>query len=97
MEGRNCEYRLLKNARIVDPSQKIDTIGDMRIDDDCIVECGGKIDAPQAARQIDCGGKMLIPGLVDARVFAVSPVPNTAKPSLRSAGLQQLAVLPPSS
>ena len=64
---------ILKNARIVDPSQKIDTIGDMRIDDDCIVECGGKIDAPQAARQIDCGGKMLIPGLVDARVFVGEP------------------------
>ncbi len=64
---------ILKNARIVDPSQKIDAIGDMRIDDDCIVECGGKIDAPQAARQIDCGGKMLIPGLVDARVFVGEP------------------------
>tara|TARA_R110002126_G_scaffold291786_1_gene458213 strand:+ start:26856 stop:28136 length:1281 start_codon:yes stop_codon:yes gene_type:complete len=64
---------ILKNARIVDPSQKIDAVGDIRIDDKNIIECGGKIDAPQGVRQIDCSGKTVIPGLVDARVFVGEP------------------------
>ncbi len=65
---------LLKNARIVDPSQQMDTLGDIVVKDGIIEHCGPPIGAlPGGASQIDCDGRLVIPGLVDARVFVGEP------------------------
>lgn len=68
---------ILKNARIVDPSRKLDEIGTI------IVGADGKIlasgadaqnqGAPDGAEIRDCRGLTAIPGLVDARVFVGEP------------------------
>lgn len=64
----------LTNARILDPSQDIDRAGTVVIDN-------GRIDGllsvsdplPQGAARFDCRGQLVIPGLVDARVFVGEP------------------------
>ncbi|MDA4846773.1 dihydroorotase [Hoeflea poritis] len=63
---------VLKNARIIDPSEDRDETGDLLIEDGRIADTGaGAI--PNDAREIDCRGKLVIPGLVDARVFVGEP------------------------
>ena len=63
---------ILKNARIVDPSEDRDETGDLLIEDGRIADTG-TARIPGGAREIDCRGKLVIPGLVDARVFVGEP------------------------
>ena len=65
------------NARIIDPSQNLDEVGGI------IVNSSGKIKAvgknvkkgniPAKAEKIDLKGKVLIPGIVDMKVFIGEP------------------------
>ena len=65
------------NARIIDPSQGIDEIGGL------IVDANGKIKAvgkkvnkeniPKASEKIDLKSKILMPGIVDMKVFVGEP------------------------
>lgn len=64
----------LTNARIVDPSQDLDAIGTLIIENGHVKSCGpDSVELPDQAAHIDCGGKLVIPGLVDARVFVGEP------------------------
>jgi len=64
----------LTNARIVDPSQDLDAIGTLTIENGRVESCGpDPVELPDQARRLDCGGKLIIPGLVDARVFVGEP------------------------
>lgn len=64
------------NARIVDPSRGLDETG-------AVVVAKGKIEvagaaahnqgAPEGAEMIDCAGKLIVPGLIDSRVFVGEP------------------------
>ncbi|MEX3009297.1 dihydroorotase [Hoeflea sp. TYP-13] len=63
---------VLKNARIIDPSQDMDTTGQVVVENGRITACGDA-SMPKGADEIDCGGKLIIPGLVDARVFVGEP------------------------
>ena len=63
---------VLKNARIVDPSEDRDETGDLLIENGRIADIG-TTRIPGGAREIDCRGKLVIPGLVDARVFVGEP------------------------
>ena len=61
----------IRGGRIVDPSQKIDTLGDL-------VLCDGKVagigaDATKADRTIDATGLIVCPGLVDMHVHLREP------------------------
>ncbi|MEM9107261.1 MAG: dihydroorotase, partial [Pseudomonadota bacterium] len=60
------------NARIIDPSQNLDTIGAIVVEDGLVVSCGpgGPVDASNSH---DCSGKLVLPGLVDSRVFVGEP------------------------
>jgi dihydroorotase len=68
---------ILKNLRIVDPSQDLDTTGSIVIGEDgTIIASGTQADsyaAPAGAVIRDCSGLTAIPGLVDARVFIGEP------------------------
>jgi dihydroorotase len=67
---------LFHNARIVDPSQNMDEHGDLLIRDGVVVACGAKAlnqGRPEGAEIVDCCGHLLIPGLVDTRVFIGEP------------------------
>lgn len=67
---------VLENARIVDPSQGKDEQGTVIIENGKISAAGKEAlnqGKPDGADIIDCAGKAVIPGLVDARVFVGEP------------------------
>jgi len=67
---------ILFNARLVDPSVSRDETGGVIIEDGVITEIGHHITQHAAAgtdARIDCSGHLLIPGLVDMRVFTGEP------------------------
>ncbi len=61
---------LFRGARLVDPSRRLDAVGDLLVADRRIAQAGGRIEAADAAL-VDAAGRVLCPGLVDAGVFAV--------------------------
>lgn len=68
--------RLLNNVRIIDPSQQMDEIGAILIEDGTISACGSHVinqGAPESAIVRDCGGLIACPGLVDTRVYIGEP------------------------
>lgn len=67
---------VLANARVVDPSRGIDEIGAVVIKDGIIRDAGASAHnqgAPEGAKVINCRGRAVMPGLVDARVFIGEP------------------------
>src|SRR5690348_7605520 len=56
---------VLRNARIIDPSQRIFTTGDVGIRAGRIAAIGGMISPGSALLEKDLGGRYLCPGLVD--------------------------------
>ena len=69
--------KIFINARIVDPSQRIDEIGSVIVDQNGKVKSiGGKIkktDASPSAEVIDVNKNILIPGIVDMKAFVGEP------------------------
>lgn len=68
--------KLLERARIVDPSRGLDEVGSVLIEGKKIVAAGASAlnqGAPDDAEVIDCAGRLVIPGLVDSRVFIGEP------------------------
>ncbi len=68
---------VLNNARIIDPSRKLDERGTIIVGDDGRILAAGA-DArnqgtPEGAEVRDCSGLVATPGLVDARVFVGEP------------------------
>ena len=67
---------VFQNARIVDPSRDIDEIGTVIVDGKKIAAAGASArnqGIPEGAAVIDCAGKAIFPGLVDARVHVGEP------------------------
>jgi len=69
--------KYLINVRIIDPKNQIDEIGGLIIDEKGSIKAVGKKVAngnlPAAAEKIDLKKQILIPGLVDMRVFVGEP------------------------
>jgi len=69
--------KYLINARIIDPKNNIDEIGGLIIDSKGLIKAVGKKVAngniPSSADKIDLKKKVLIPGIVDMRVFVGEP------------------------
>lgn len=68
--------RVLANARIVDPSRGLDETGTVIIAGGRIASAGaGALNQgmPEGAEVIDCTGKVVMPGLIDGRVFVGEP------------------------
>ena len=64
------------NARIVDPSRQLDAVGTVIVENGVIVAAGPEAQnqgMPAGAEVIDATGKVILPGLVDARVFSGEP------------------------
>lgn len=67
---------LLANARIIDPSRDLDERGDVLIAEGVIRDARrgiGVAGVPEGTDIIDCGGKVVAPGLIDMRAFAGEP------------------------
>ncbi|WP_244486532.1 dihydroorotase [Aureimonas sp. Leaf324] len=67
---------LVRNARILDPSQRLDERGDLLVENGTISAVGAASaneNAPDGAEVLDASGLLLIPGLVDIRVHMGEP------------------------
>jgi len=69
--------KYLINARIIDPKNKIDELGGIIIDEKGYIESVGKKvkkeNLPTESEKIDLKNKIIIPGLIDMRVFVGEP------------------------
>ena len=69
--------KYLINARIIDPKNQMDEIGGLIIDSKGLIKAVGKAivgdNLPKDSEKIDLKNKILIPGLVDMRVFVGEP------------------------
>ena len=69
--------KILTNVRIIDPSQKMDEIGDIVINDKGKIKSIGKniknSEIPKMAEKFDLKGLIAIPGLVDMKAFVGEP------------------------
>ena len=63
---------LIKNARIIDPSQKIDSKGSIYIEKGEIISCGGA-SKKKADTVIDAGGKIAAPCFIDMHAHLREP------------------------
>ena len=69
--------KIFINARIIDPSQNIDEVGGLIVDNNGKIKALGKSvkkgNIPAKIEKIDLKGKILIPGIVDMKVFIGEP------------------------
>ena len=64
---------LIKNGRVIDPSQGVDDTLDLLIDKGLIKEVGKALTASGDTKTIDASGKYVVPGLVDMHVHLRDP------------------------
>ncbi|SHK22492.1 dihydroorotase [Thermocrinis minervae] len=80
---------LIKNARIVDPSQSLDVVGDLLIEKGRIKEIGQNL-IEFEAQIVDARGLILCPGFVDLHVHARDPG-QTYKEDIRTVSMCAVA------
>ena len=95
--------RVFLNARLLDPSRGMDAKGGVLIADGRIIAAGPSVDQRAAGAgtpAVDCGGRLLIPGLVDMRVFTGEPGNEhretlaTASGAAAAGGVTTMIVMP---
>jgi dihydroorotase len=64
---------LITGGRLVDPSQGLDTVGDLLLVDGTVAAIGGQIAGPDGAQRIDAKGLVVAPGLIDVHVHLREP------------------------
>ncbi|HVL40082.1 MAG TPA: dihydroorotase [Fimbriimonadaceae bacterium] len=64
---------LLHNGRILDPSQDLDAVGSLIIEDDQVLEYGESVDKQDVDEVYDCTGMWITPGLVDPHAHLREP------------------------
>ncbi len=64
---------LIKNGHLIDPSQKIDGIYDLTLENGHVVDIGRRLKNPKSAEVIEAKGAIVAPGLVDMHVHLREP------------------------
>lgn len=64
---------LIKGGRVIDPSQGIDDILDVVVENGLVKEIGKGLTAPVGAETVDASGKYVVPGLIDMHVHLRDP------------------------
>lgn len=64
---------LIRNGRLVDPSQDIDDVADLLIEDGRVIAIGQDVDAPLGAGIVDAAGMIVTPGLIDVHAHLRDP------------------------
>ncbi|TIL67218.1 MAG: amidohydrolase family protein, partial [Mesorhizobium sp.] len=68
---------VITNATVLDPREaKLRSGQQIRIEGQKIIEIAGSVDEPSRAVKIDAGGRVVMPGLIDAHVHAMAHVNN---------------------
>ena len=75
------------NGKLADPAGDALVPGTVLIEDDRILATGA-VDIPADAQQVDAGGLVVAPGLIDLGVFA------TDKPAFHFGGITRAALMP---
>lgn len=63
---------LVKNGRVIDPTQKLDQVGDVYIEDGKVSRIASDLQAP-ASQVIDASGLIVAPGFIDIHVHLREP------------------------
>ena len=64
---------LIKNGRVIDPSQNLDEKLDLLVENGLVKEIGKGLTAPAGVKVIDASGKYVVPGLIDMHVHLRDP------------------------
>ena len=65
---------LIKNGRVIDPSQSLDMVSDIYVQGDRVKEISERIDTPRKSDTvIDASGQVVSPGLIDIHVHLREP------------------------
>jgi dihydroorotase len=64
---------LIKNGRVIDPSQGLDEVTDVLVENGLVKEIGKAVQSPPGAEIIDASGKYVVPGLIDMHVHLRDP------------------------
>ncbi len=64
---------VFRNGRILDPSQEVDLVGSVVVEDAVITEIGPEVDADGADEVYECNGLWISPGLVDLHAHLREP------------------------
>lgn len=64
---------LIQGGRVIDPSQGIDDVLDILVENGAVKELGKGLKAPAGGETIDASGKIVTPGLIDMHVHLRDP------------------------
>ena len=64
---------LIKNGRLIDPSQGMDGIADLLVENGLVKSIAQQIDLPEHAEIIDAAGKVVCPGFIDVHCHLREP------------------------
>lgn len=64
---------LIRNGRVVDPSQGLDQGMDLLLEDGVVAGLGERLDAPARTKVFDAAGKVVAPGFVDLHTYLREP------------------------
>jgi dihydroorotase len=64
---------LLRGGRLLDPSARLDGVGDLLVRDGRIESVGGTIAAPEGATVVECAGQVVAPGFIDVHCHLREP------------------------
>ncbi|MEI6213269.1 MAG: dihydroorotase [Desulfuromonadales bacterium] len=64
---------LIKGGRVIDPSQKLDDVCDVLIENGLVKEIGKGLKAPAGTDTVNAAGKYVVPGLIDMHVHLRDP------------------------
>jgi len=64
---------LIKNGRVIDPSQMIDETLDILVENGLIKQLGKNLQVPADVESIDASGLLVVPGLIDMHVHLRDP------------------------
>ena len=72
-QGDGRRPLLLRRGRVVDPSQGIDDVLDVLLRDGRVAGIGRGLGIPDGAHVVECGGHVVMPGLIDLHVHLREP------------------------
>jgi dihydroorotase len=64
---------ILTGGRLLDPSQDLDEVGDLLLQEGLVEACGGTISGPEEAERVDVSGLTVAPGFIDLHVHLREP------------------------